>query len=184
MIRAQLNGNTLTYILPCGTQGKLIETIEADGRIHIQSIEGEKEVTLTFDQDNKELLIDESKISVTSTERFVLSQDISELSFSQWRFWSQSTPDIHFETQIRWLTAGIVVAAVTMVLNPLIGFGIATAMAVIQFYANYHTTGTVLHAIRRMYVGHVSIRRVDAFFGCENRLPGCHIATTTSYMFE
>lgn len=183
---ARFYDNILTYTLPDGTEGKMIETINNDGTRALRSIEGEKDMELVIDMRNQEVLIDGTPVIASVSEAFTIYQEhnlVQALS-TQWNFFMETRPDIQFERAIAELTTGLFLATIGAFINPWIGFSLAVVTSVMTFLTSINPRGRSIYVTRRLYMRQihfptVEMRAIDRFFSNPNRTN--FVAQTTTF---
>jgi len=152
-VTAYLNGNTLYYVLPDGTEGKIIETMQPNGQISLLTIEGGVEIDVIIDSDTGEIFLDEELVEISITETFVVYEvpSFNSRSVGSWIFVGETSPNIQAERAIANLTTGTLVVLVSAAFGGVIGITISVAANIITFFNAMSSTATLFHARRRVY---------------------------------
>ena len=181
-VNARLIGNTLTYTLPDGTAGIIVETVDRRGRRTLEVIEGGLRDEIVFDSSNGQILVDGGAVTVHQSEEFVIQQFAGAAPRSQqWIFLMTVITDIHTPQTVR-NTAAATVAALIIAAFPQTNVRITTATIIINHFRDLNPNSRSVYARRRMYHDNVWVffRYVDSFYVWDARTVQHRIVTTTA----
>ena len=181
-IEARLEGNTLFYTLPDGTEGKFTETVYPNGVRSFLSVENGDIQKLVFDSINEQMLLDDAVVKGTFESIYTIQQVSSNLSWSHWVFVHTSHQNLTTEQAISTMHTSIFIAVATAGLAPKPAMAIGIALAIINFFADINPNARTVYVTRRMYrtLDFFVIRLVDRHYSHPERTPAQFINTRTS----
>lgn len=141
----KLSGNTLTYLLPDGTSGKIIETATSSGTITFEITEGNKSDSLTIDYINNESALNGKPLEITKTDADIYQsvsksvQENTSLNTSNSTTWVKIGDtqyfDVYSDNQVRYTTTGVLV----LILSSLVAFEAGILISAISIVIGYFT---------------------------------------------
>lgn len=181
---AQLNGNRLSYVLPDGTQGYIIEIVDQFGTRIIQITEGDKSNEIIIDTVNNQLKLDGEIVTIYENQVIVIQQDYASPQPRSFRFVSTVNHNMRAQTRIRSLTTGALITLVTSFFSVGASITVGIAQLIINDFAARRPEHTSVYATRRMYVNGVGTWRfVDSFYTWNSRTTAQRSARRTVYEF-
>ena len=148
---ARLLGNTLTYTLPDGTRGMIVETIDRGGRRTLQITEGELSSEFVFDQVSRRLLVDGEAITVSLSVEFVVQQFGGVAPRSPWFFVLEERINIRTPQVVsQMLVGGVILAITSFILPPTWAFTTGVAQTIINGFRATRPNHDSIYATRRM----------------------------------
>jgi len=184
MANAQLIGNTLTYTLPDGTLGTIVETIDQFDRRTLKVTEGELTNEIIFDSANNQILVDGETTVTYLNDVFVIQQNMSARWSPQWTFFMQTNVDLRAQQAISLLTVATIVAIVSAALTRNISIGVGIGTAIREAYQRMRPQHDQVYITRRMYHDPMWIewRYVDSFYTWNARTATQRITSRTLFL--
>ena len=150
-VESQITNDGLTYVLPDGTQGEMIEYFDQYGRHVIEVSEGDEVSEIIFDPINNEVLLDGEFVTFYESEVFILEQ-INAITprSTQWRLMFVVNHNMQAERRVRDMTTGALIILVGR-FHPGASLTIGIAQLIINDFRARRPEHRSVYARRRMY---------------------------------
>ena len=180
----KLKNNVLTYTLPDGTNGSLIEYFDKNGNRSFEAKEGKINNTLTYDFRNENMLLNGKKVFVSLREVYVLSQQTTSSSktATTFIFHKTSYPEMQSTEQIRTMTTTIMLSLLYVPLKA-IGVIAGVATTIVQTAKDIKSNSKAVYVKRYSYhdASYSVWKYVDNFYLDKNYRDFAKTNTTIIY---